>query len=248
MNKPRIVQDHRLPEPPVLPEALERLEKRKRLAIFALLLGIIVFVVLLFWPFVMANIILPLSMVAWLLLRVFVLSIGQEYYWWGLIILAFIWIAHRFIGGQAVAEEIPRADPNTAMQSTERWRSIIHVAAGYSDLRRMLKRDLTQMLINLYASRRQDVNYTDVYEPMLRRQIPLPEPVYEFLFSPEPENPNPTFFQKLRALPQAQRRRWLRWTGQDVADYHRSIDAVLTFIENSLEVPHDDEPAARGND
>jgi hypothetical protein len=225
-----------------------RLSKRQRLALFAFILGVILFLGLLFAPFVLQNIIHPLALVAWLLLRIFVLSIDQQIYWFLLIIFACFWIAHRLFGGVSEPEAQPPAALNVAMQSAEKWRCLIQVAASYGDLRRLLKRDLTHMLITLYSSRQRDMSYTDIYEPMLQRQIPLPEPVYDLLFSPEAESARPTFLQRLRALPQLPQRLRRRWSGQDVADYHRSIDAVLTYIENSLEVPYDDKPAGSRDD
>ncbi len=225
-----------------------RLSKRQRLALFAFIIGVILFLGLLFAPFVLQNIIHPLALVAWLLLRIFVLSIDQQVYWWLSIVIALFWIAQRLFGGAGEPEAPPPPAQNVAVQNTEKWRSLILVAAGYGELRRLLKRDLAHMLITLYSSRQRDVSYTDIYEPMLQRQIPLPEPVYDFLFSPEVETASPTFLRRLRALPQLPRRLLRRWSGQDIADYHRSIDAVLTYIENSLEVHDDDEPADSRDD
>ena len=220
----------------------------KRVALFALCLGGIVFVGLLFAPFVMTNIISPLAMVAWLFLRIFVLSIPQEYYWWFIIIAGLAWIARRFAGGQPEFEERPEPELNAALKSVDNWRYILQVAEGYHGLRRELKRELCHMLISLFSARQQSATYSEVYEPLLQRQIPLPEPVYAFLFTPDPEDVQLSFIQKLRALPQAPRRWWRRWTGQERADYHQSIDAVLTFMETMLEVPHDDNSVDRRND
>lgn len=226
----------------------QRLSKPQRLALFALIIGVILFLGLLFAPFVLENIIHPLALVAWLLLRIFVLSIDQSVYWWLLILIAFFLIARRLFGGVGEAEEQLPPTLNAAVQSTEKWRSLILVATNYGDLRRLLKRDLAHMLITLYSSRRQGVGYSDIYEPMLQRQIPLPEPVYDFLFSTEVEYAKPTFLQRLRALSLLPQRLLRRWSGQEAADYHRSIDAVLTYIENSLEVPYDDGPAGSRDD
>ena len=222
----------------------------KRLALFGLFLGLIVFLGLLFAPFVMANIISPLALFAWLFLRMFVLSIDQQYYWWFLILLGIIWVARFFFRGPPAVVEPLLPTPNATMKSVDNWRALIYVAEGYSGLRVELKRELRQMLISLFSSRHGNSAFSEVYEPLQKRQIPLPEPVYAFLFEPELVEEQRSFMEKLRALPQTLRQRltqWRRaWTGQETAEYYQSIEAVLTFMESMLEVPYDNQSDERG--
>ena len=66
----------------------------KRLVIVVFLLLIILFVGLLFWPFVLDDIIAPASLVVWILLRIFVLSIDQKYYWGAAIFITAFFLSH----------------------------------------------------------------------------------------------------------------------------------------------------------
>ncbi len=68
----------------------------RRLVIFIFFLLVVLFAALLNWPVVMSEIIEPFSLVAWLLLRIFVLSIDQQYYWIALILTVSIF-AIRFL-------------------------------------------------------------------------------------------------------------------------------------------------------
>ncbi len=219
------------------------MNKKTRLAVFALFLGMVLFIGLLNGPFMMANIISPLALTAWLFLRIFVLSIHQGVYWWLLIGIGIIWLTHRFLGRPEAEAQYPMQVTNASLLNTSAWRDLIRVAA--SDRRllyRTLQRNLIQMLITLYSSRQHDSTYTEVYEPLKQRQIPLPDPIYAFLFDADLEDTKLSLLERLRALPQLPRKWYHRWSGQETAEFYQSIETVLDFIETTLETPHDDQP------
>lgn len=69
----------------------------RRLTLIGFLLLLTLFVGLLFWPFILNDIITPASLVVWLLLRIFVLSIGQKYYWAVIIFLTAFFLYRRLL-------------------------------------------------------------------------------------------------------------------------------------------------------
>ena len=60
----------------------------RRTIVFLYILLVILVGGILFWPFIVSEIINPVSMVVWLFLRLFVLSIAQKYYWTAIIFAA----------------------------------------------------------------------------------------------------------------------------------------------------------------
>lgn len=229
--------------------------QRQRLALFFIFLGVLVFIGLLFTPFVSAYILTPLAMAGWFFMRIYILSVHQQVYWWIFISIALYWVGRRLVGSRPAAPPPLLTTPNDTLQAVEKWRSTIFVSTSYPEMRHQLKLDLIQMLITLFSSRQQSVTYAEVFEPLKQRQIPLPDAVYDFLFAPEPVKPRLTLAQKLRALPrtlpralaEAPRRWWRRWSGQETAEFYQSVEAVLAFIESTLEIPYDDQPTERSN-
>ena len=98
------------------------MKSSRRLVIFIFLL-VILFVGLLNWPFVLNEIIQPISLVVWLLLRVFVLSIDQQYYWWALILVADCIFLYRLLPhdqSENSSEEVWKS--NETIPTIEHWR------------------------------------------------------------------------------------------------------------------------------
>ena len=54
----------------------------KGVVISLLVATIIIFGALLFWPFVLNDVIRPMAMAVWVLARILVLSIDQKYFWY----------------------------------------------------------------------------------------------------------------------------------------------------------------------
>ncbi len=89
---------------------------------------------LLFEPFVMDKILVPLAAAIWLLLRIFVLSIDQIYYWIGLIGLGFTIVIfrtiHHLIYRPAPVRLDSSPDASLALMTAESWRNRIELAVG----------------------------------------------------------------------------------------------------------------------
>ena len=64
----------------------------RRSVVSILFAAVILFVGVLFWPFILTNIINPTALVVWLLLRLLVLSIHQKYYWTAIIFVVLVFL------------------------------------------------------------------------------------------------------------------------------------------------------------
>ncbi len=94
------------------------------------------------------------------------------------------------------------------------------------------------MLAALYASRQPEAVQYEIYDALKSRQIPLSEPIYAFLFPPEPSRAGRSLKQILADLRDLPRRQIRRWTHQESAEYYRSLEQTLEFMETSLENKH----------
>ena len=107
---------------------------RRYLAMLIVLGLLLLLTVLLFEPFVMDKILVPLAAAIWLLLRIFVLSIDQIYYWIGLSGVGFTIVIFRTIHhliyrpGPVRLDSAP--DASLALMAAESWRNRIELAAG----------------------------------------------------------------------------------------------------------------------
>ena len=211
----------------------------RRLAIFILLVAILLSVGVLFWPFILNEIIKPMALVVWLFLRIFVLSIGQSFYWIAVILVALIFLARLLSRNQTSLPPDESLDSNETINTIRYWR--IQFSLNDSGLRdaKILRRELAYLLASLYASKQRTSANFGLYEALQRGEIPLPEHIHTFLFPDESQKSG----RSLKRLMQSVRntpRKWIRrWTGQETAEHYQMIDEVLSFMETSLEIKND---------
>ncbi|MCL4562214.1 MAG: hypothetical protein M1281_16580, partial [Chloroflexi bacterium] len=223
---------------------------------FILLAALLLFLGLVFREYLLANIVMPLATVVWLLLRIFVLSIDQQVYWWGLIALtATLALIRLFRSASKVEDEQPR-DPNPALKRVTYWRTFIQLNTHEPKEKDSFRRELMWLLTSMYSSRQPGHANYEIQEAFKERQIPLPEAVYNFLFAGSPAAPRQSFWrdplgysrQLLQALHQTYRKWMRRWTRREAAEYYQAIHEVLTMMESSLEISYDDKPADHHDD
>jgi hypothetical protein len=218
------------------------MNRYKRYLPLALILGMLLLTGILFEPFVVNEILLPVAAAIWLLLRIFVLSVDQIIYWVGLIVLGFLLVVFRVIhhliyrSGPVKLGSSP--DPSLALMSAEAWRNRIELAAGGSAEQAILKRELAWVLVSMYTHRRSGSAYLEVYEPLRQKKIPLPEAVWAFIFEKDPPARKPGFVQSIRTAVQT---RIQKWSGRETAEYYQTIAEVLSFLETSLEMNDDNQ-------
>ena len=216
----------------------------------AVCLGGILLLACIAWPrLVLQTVVLPAATVLWLVLRLFVLSIDQQVYWWGTVALAvLVTIGFLLRTTPSAAPSLPSVAGSSG-DPAQRWRDCLRLNVHAPPARDTFRRDLAWMLTSLYASRRPGFAKYQVREALLQRQIPLPEPVYRFLFAHTlPPEPRPPFLRSPGA--------WVRMTVRSAAraagaparrrrgpsEYRQAVAAVLDFMETELEMNHELEP------
>lgn len=226
------------------------MQRSRRILFIVLLAGFLLFLGLVFQRFLLANLVLPAALVVWLLLRITVLSIGQEVYWWALIFLIVLLAIFRLIWASGVSEPHQVSQSNATLDRVQHWQDSIRSNVHRTGDDFTFRRDLSWLLTSLYASRQQGFANYQIREALLKHEIPLPERVYSFLFTNEPATPRQTFFkhpigasiQLVNAMRMAPRRWIRRWSGREKAEYYNAIDELLALMETSLEMKSDDEP------
>ncbi len=218
----------------------------KALVVGGFLLAVAVFVGLLFWPFVLNEIITPTSLAAWVLLRIFVLSVDQKYYWIAIIGITSIFLYYRLLPPSRPtlqSEDVPHT--NSTMMTLGYWQSLFNlIDRRAQDDGDMLKKGLARLLLTHYATQQHTPADFHLYDALQAGQLPLPEEIRAFLFAKEPQPEGRSLVVKLRELIQSIRntpRRWIRrWTGRERAERYRMVEEILCFLETSLEMKNDD--------
>jgi hypothetical protein len=205
-----------------------------------LFVSIILLVGLLFWPVILENVIAPISLTAWLLLRIFVLSVDQKYYWGAIIFTVLIFIFRLLPRDQIDVKSEDLPETNATIRSIEYWRSQFILAGVNVQDNESFKRELIRLLLSMYASKQRTSTSFVLYEALEKGELPLPEHIRTFLFPNKQKETKRSFkkiVQSIRAAPQ----KWMRdWTGQETAECYRMIDEVLSFMEKSMEIKDDD--------
>ena len=211
----------------------------KRVVISILITAIVLFAGMLFWPFILSNIIKPIALVVWVLLRILVLSIDQKYFWGAIIFVVVIFLFRLLPQEQAAIQSNSYPETNATIRTIGYWRILF--TFNDQDVRdeKTIKRELLYLLTSLYASKQRTSTNFGEYDALQRGEIPLPEGIYTFLFSEEPQesgNPIKKLLQSIRKTP----RKWIRkLTGQEKDDHYRIIDEVLSFMETTLEIKNE---------
>lgn len=215
----------------------------RRLSMGILLCGMGLALSVLAWPWLRANLVGPVTLVVWLLLRVLVLSIHQSVYWTALIcavpILLLAMLRRRAVGAWPpgpVARSV-RADP------VETWRYLVEQTAGGGRALPFIGwNGFVRLAVTLRAIERRAAADYLLHDALRTGRDPLPEHLRVFLFPADHPLPRGRAAHPLRWIAGAARRALRRVSGRDRAERLRSISQLLSFLEDSLEMPsHDDD-------
>ena len=202
--------------------------------VFILLFGIF------FWPYILKDIIEPIALVTWVLLRIFVLSVDQKYYWGALIFIAVFFLFRLLPQEQIAVQSGDFSDSNAMMKNIEYWRALFTITGYDAQDEKTLKREFIHLLLSLYASKQGTSTNFRIYDALQRREIPLPEHIRTFLFPDEQEESRWSLKTVIQSV-QKTIQKWIRrWTGQETAERNRMINEILSFMETSLEIKNDD--------
>jgi hypothetical protein len=195
-----------------------------------------------FPSFIQDNFIMPIALVlllGWRILR----SVDQQVYWIALIFAVVIYCLihlYRWVYGVDTFEQTQSLDSSAALEQIGYWRTSIRLTDYKIDRSNILEHNLAKMLAAVYASKQLHVTPYEIYSALEQRQIPLPEPVYPFLFPAQSSGAKRSIKQMLRNLWDIPRKRIRRWTGREKAEYYQLLDQVLEFMESVMENEHDD--------
>ena len=215
---------------------------RRTVLIIAFILGLFLLVGFSFPSFVQDNFITPIALVLLLCWRI-VQSIDQQVYWIALIFSVVIYALvrlYRSIQGSDTFEQTQSLNLNAALEQIRYWRTSIRLTDFKIDRSNILEHNLAKMLAAVYASKQLHVTQYEIYSALEQREMPLPDPVYTFLFPAQSSGAKRSIKQILRSLRDIPRKRIHRWTGREKAEYYQLLDQVLKFMESVMENEHDD--------
>lgn len=211
----------------------------RRISSIIILLGLVLFSGVLFRSFILEILVRPLALVVWLSWRV-LLSVDQKVYWALLVFLALFYALICLVPGPAASGRSAPTEPSITLDRVRDWQMSIRFPAEGVENPNLLRQALEKMLVTMYTSKQSELPYWQVHEALLQCQIPLPEPIYTFLFPAEPPPGKRSFKRALQAIWHAPGKLARRWTGRDVIEFYQSIEQVLNFMESSLEINRDD--------
>ncbi len=196
-------------------------------------ISMVLFLGILFWPFLYNQLIFPLSKLLWILLRIFVLSVDQKYYWGGLI-FAIIFLAIRRIAKQvSLAETADEfSPPHESFRDIEYWRSVFNLI----DFEQQpVKSELVHLLARVYASTHGIKADFHVLEEFKNGRIALPGKIRNFLFPDEPVPSKNPFKKMQHFIRQAVQSGFYRTAGRRKEAFYQSVCEVMSYMESSLE-------------
>jgi MFS family permease len=215
----------------------------RRVLIIALILGPFLLIGIMFPSFIQDNFVTPIALVLLLGWRI-VESIDQPIYWFGLIFAAALYAflrLYRLFQVPDTFEQTQSPDSNATLQQINYWWTSLRLTDFRLDRSDGLERDLAHMLAALYASKQFRAIPHEVYSALEQRQVPLPEPVYTFLFPAQSSGAKRSIKQLLRDWRDIPRKRIRRWTGREKAEYYQLLEQTLKFMESVMENEDDDQ-------
>ena len=216
---------------------------RRTVLIIGFILGLFLLVGFSFPSFIQDNFVTPIALVLWLGWRI-LRSVDQQVYWIALIFAVVMYClirVYRWAYGVDTFEQTQSLDLNAALEQIRYWRTSIRLTGFETDRSNILGHNLAKLLAAVYASKQLHVAPHEVYSALEQREMPLPEPVYAFLFPAQSSGAKRSIKQMLRNLRDIPRKQIRRWTGREKAEYYELLDQVLKFMESVMENEHDDE-------
>ncbi len=212
----------------------------RRAAWLLLLLGGGLFLILLFRAFIVTNVVVPIAMLLMLCWRL-LLSIHQSVYWGLVIGLAAVLAFYRLIQVAGQEEEPSTPILDSVLKSVDYWRLWFQLAGNGGPTAARLKQELRHKLVAMYAVKQPEAATFVIHEALRARELPIPDPVYNLLFSDEQQEIDLSWRQRLQQLADKPGK-WLRhWTGREKAEYYQAVEETLSFMESLMEIKHGDD-------
>lgn len=206
----------------------------RRWVVLVLALAAILSAGLIFRDFLMQNVIMPIALLLWAILRVF-MSIDQEVYWVILIFAAFV------LGLGLLPVRGSRAvGPSQSAEPTARrfnyWHAIIRQAAKSREAREALESNLRELAVNVIAMEEQK-HPNAVREDILQRRLDLTEDIRAFLL----RGANGRRQTSKKGL-QGRLTGLVKRSNSQVGAERLSPEKLLEYLERYAEIRDDHEP------
>jgi hypothetical protein len=213
----------------------------RRVVVSILFAVIILLAGVLFWPFILNDFIKPMGLVAWLLLRLLVLSVDQKYFWIAVIFVVLVFLLRLLPTDQTIIQSEDLPNTNVTTRNIEYWHSLFMFIDQNGQDDKILKKELARLLHSFYATKQRTSADFRLYDALEQGEIPIPEQIHTFLFLEEQQETGGIFKKMAQSIRNAPRKWKRRWIGQEIADHYRMIDQILCFMETSLEMKNDNE-------
>lgn len=203
--------------------------KVERIILFIFILGLILFVGLIFSGWVVPNIVQPAAQTIWLFLRMSILIVDQVDYLSIFTIAIVIWVIYRFARKIVPVRQEDATISNEAINNLKNWQEFINYAHQDGSLRGIARDKLLRLVVSHYAVGQPSVDQVDIRQDLEQHRLPLPDSVYGFLFQSKPgttkDSIKEILFQPLR--------RWQRRiTGQEKLEFNHMIDELIDFMNS----------------
>lgn len=206
--------------------------KARRFALGLFLLGLLLFLGLLFSSWIVPHLLLPAATAVWFFLRIFILSISQESVWWLLTLAVAIWSIYRLTRRPAPVATKKTVIQQAAESSLRDWQEALSASTDEDRQRSLIQRKLLLLITSFYEAQQQDSNPVEIRLALEQRRLPLPDAAYQFLVQPEPAQPRRLSWRGLSR----RCRRWVRrLTGRSTAEFQRMIDELILFLDPTME-------------
>src|SRR5512141_456478 len=116
----------------------------KRLIVSFLVAAIVLFIGILYWTFILKNIVEPTALAVWLLLRILVLSIDQKYFWYAAILIAIIFLFLLLPRWEPPIQSDSQGKANATIANIGYWRILFTYDGQDVRNEKTLKRQLIQ--------------------------------------------------------------------------------------------------------
>ena len=209
-----------------------------RTSLIILISGFLLLVGILFHAFILENFVQPVALALWLFWRF--LQVFDQHLYWGILILGiFFYAFYRLIEKPSAGEYAMNTGSNATLEILNYWWTMILLTRDEIYRPNALKRELGKMLAGVYISKYPEKDFFEIYSDLRWGEIPLPEPIYTFLFYDETAGKRRSILRLLDRIRTAPVRAYWHLTGRDVVDYYHSIEEVLIFADKLMETSHD---------
>jgi hypothetical protein len=204
------------------------LNKPRSFILFVFILGVILFLGLIFSTWVIPNIIQPAAETVWLFLRMFILSVDQGYYWYLVAAAGTIWIIYRLTRRGSSPQPVQDIIHNETLSSIQEWSEALTFSNQSGSQKSVLRSKILRLIVSHYEARQQSSTELEIRQAIEKRQLLLPTSVYKYLYLPGSQPSHSSFWQIIRHS----LNRWHnRVTGKDAAEFNQMIDELIEFIK-----------------